>query len=395
MTNARLADLVRKRAGMQLPPQRMLDLARSVEKMMKKTGIADELAFTNALETGRASLDDLVEDMLVGETYFFREPNQFAFLRASVIPQLRELGRPVRVWSAGCASGEEPYSLAITFEEAKLEASILASDLSRESLAEARAAQYGKWSLRGPEANRARSWLDGGHLDKRIRDRVAFQLLNLATDSVRGREFDLIFCRNVLIYFEENVIHEVAAKFHAALSTGGWLFTASSDPPLSIPGALERVPDHDVIAYRKVDPVALAARHTVEHTPRPKSRPRRAPAPVAPVVPVVKEPSPELPAADSQYVEATALIDQRRDDEAFAMLRRAIYLDPKLVVAHLALGLLLARRGDRAGARRELGLVRKLCASEAPEAVIPHSGGTCAAQLAGIAAAEEARLGGG
>ncbi len=231
-------------------------------------------------------------------------------------------------------------------------------------------------------------WLDGDKLDPRIRDRVVFQTLNLAIDPVLGRDFDLIFCRNVLIYLEADVIKRVAHKLHDALAIGGWLFTASSDPPLAHIGDLERVVD-DVIAYQRVEKSTPrpAAR---ERTPRPRSRPR----PRARVATPVPVPTPvAIPAAHAEYEAAAALIEERRDDEALVMLRRAIYLDADLVVAHLALGLLLGRRGDRNGARRELGIVNRLCAAMAPEAIVPYAGGTCAAQLAGIAKAEEARLG--
>lgn len=169
-----VAGLVRARAGLIFPPNRTTDVEAATRKVMEKIGIADLAEFLRRLRVETPLLDDLIAEVTVGETYFFRDPGHFAFIRDEIVPEvhrLRGLEHVLRVWSAGCASGEEAYSLAIMFEELGLacRARILATDISRPALARARDATYGPWSLRGDAAQR----LIGTHL-RRIGDR--FQL---------------------------------------------------------------------------------------------------------------------------------------------------------------------------------------------------------------------------
>lgn len=394
-----LLQLVRERAGFQMSTARQRELGLAIQRAMQRENIDDVDTYAAMVSAGQIDLDDLVDDVMVGETYFFREPDQFAYLRSVVIPEIvaRKRGEPVRVWSAGCSSGEEPYSLAILFEEMGIPATIVATDISREAIAEAKTARYGKWSLRGPDAARARRWLRGEppyHLDKMIREKVTFERLNLATDtypSIRSRIFenDLVLCRNVLIYLEPAVIARVAAGLHASLSEDGWLFTASSDPPLFSLSPLVAQTGKDVVCYRRTTSVpALVASPAI--TPMPRQKP-----PVRKVVTPMAAPTPldVSPTAESEFTKALALVDARNDADAIAMLKRALYLDPSLIVGHLSLGLALGRAGDTLGALRELRTVRRLCEKRPPDELVPHSGGTCIAQIAGVAESEEHRHG--
>lgn len=190
--------------------------------------------------------DQLVAELTVGETYFFREAQQFEAIRKHILPTLkgnRAANAVLRAWSAGCASGEEPYSLAILAEEEGLaqRLAILATDISPRALAGARVGSYEPWSLRNTEpALRDRYFSRQGNryaIAERFRHRVRFAQHNLAAaarpptmDDTAGQ--DLILCRNVLIYFDRDTIKAVARRLFDSLTDDGCLITASTDPPL-------------------------------------------------------------------------------------------------------------------------------------------------------------------
>ncbi len=148
-----IANLVNLRTGLKFLPSRHDSAELGMRQAMARAGISDASRYHALLLGSPAAFDDLVCELAVGETYFFREPAQFEFIRHEVLPEFRRR-RPeatIRVWSAACASGEEAYSLAILLEEEGLaaQAQILATDISHRSLARARQGTYTTWSLRG------------------------------------------------------------------------------------------------------------------------------------------------------------------------------------------------------------------------------------------------------
>ena len=190
--------------------------------------------------------DDLVTELTIGETYFFRESRHFEWLRSTLLPELRARGngeQSIRIWSAGCASGEEAYSLAMACTRDGLAARshVLATDISRAALARARQAVYTTWSLRGEGVESASTYLkpigDRFQVVDEVRRLVTFEHLNLALDiypsfATATWGVDLIFCRNVLIYFDRETVGAVARRLFNSLAEGAELVTASSDPPL-------------------------------------------------------------------------------------------------------------------------------------------------------------------
>jgi chemotaxis protein methyltransferase CheR len=162
----------------------------------------------------------IVAEMTIGETYFQRDPAQFDLLRRQLLPQLladRDADRPVRVWSAGCASGEEPYTVAMLFDELSAldRAQIVGTDIARQRLEDAQRGVYSQWSLRGAADDfRAKYFRERGRffeLVPAIREQVDFRYLNLAEDrfpslSVGIWGMDVILCRNVLIYFDRESV---------------------------------------------------------------------------------------------------------------------------------------------------------------------------------------------
>ncbi len=268
--------VVGARTGLAFQPHSRPNVESQIQRAMARVGHSELTSYGKLIAADAKALDDLVIELTVGETYFFREPAQFDFIRQEILPELRrrDCERAIRGWSAGCASGEEAYSLAMLFEQVGLSrhSSILATDISRAALDKARQATYRDWSLRGDGADGARRFLiqtgDTYRVEERICRRVAIEYLNLALDVypsvVTGTwGLDLILCRNVLIYFDRQTICSVARRFYDALSPGGWLITASTDPSLDEHAPFETVVTETGVFYR--------------HTLSPAEQPSRAP----------------------------------------------------------------------------------------------------------------------
>ncbi|HEX8199986.1 MAG TPA: CheR family methyltransferase, partial [Isosphaeraceae bacterium] len=177
--------------GLTFAPGRLADAQRKIHRAMMRAGVPDPVAYGELIRSDNAALDDLIAELTIGETYFFREPGQFQLLRTLVLPELRRrLGYDhiLRAWSAACSSGEEAYSLAIVLIEEGLagRSFLLATDISREALSKARRGSYTKWSLRDEAAHAALPYLrrdDNRYVvDEAVRRRVAFAPLNLARD---------------------------------------------------------------------------------------------------------------------------------------------------------------------------------------------------------------------
>ena len=160
MTEHRLSDddysalqrVLRERGGLVFQSLRRSALETSTAKVMRRIGVSDVIAFVGLLAQDGPVFDDLMAEVTIGETYFFRETAQFGVLRETIIPDLasrRAPGEKIRVWSAGCSTGEEPYSLAIALAEANVDSYVVGTDVSRERLGAARRGDYRRWSFRG------------------------------------------------------------------------------------------------------------------------------------------------------------------------------------------------------------------------------------------------------
>ena len=221
-----LAPLLASRAGLD-PPAWALE-AR-VRERAAALGVSDDEYVARAAADA-AELDRLIELLRVGETRFFRHRAQLAALAERVLPTLRS---PVAAWSAGCASGEEAWTLAMMLAERNLAFELLATDLSTVALARARAGRYraARVEAEVPAALRARYFRrigDDDVVNDRLRPQVRFEQHNLAT-AMSGRELDLISCRNVLIYFDEARRAQAVARLVKALKPGGWLLVGYSE----------------------------------------------------------------------------------------------------------------------------------------------------------------------
>jgi len=285
----RFRDLVREVSGLELPQARGSDLQRAVGRALAATGLGDPEALYRHLRgpAGRAALELFVADLTVGETHFFRNRPQFEALERHILPELIDRHRDrrrLRLWSAACSTGEEPYSLAILVDRllpdrAGWDVRILATDINRAALERARTGRYGAWSFREVPDEVAAYFVRRGtgvEVAAHIRDAVSFAYLNLAEDRwpsvvTQTVDLDLVLCRNVLLYFGDELTRRVAAKLHGALADGGWLLVAPAELSQDVFRRFAVCNLGGAVAYRKL--AAPAA------TPAPTRAPGLAGAP--------------------------------------------------------------------------------------------------------------------
>ncbi len=211
-------------------------------------------------ERGKAELEEAIDAVTINETYFFREAYQLRAYRQEILPNLPDPDR-LNVWSAGCSTGEEVYTIAMVTKESGLVADgtfrIFGSDISRRCVAAARRGVYGASSFRATPAEARRRWFverdDGLHVAEELRPPCHFGHLNLldATRAVVVGRVDVIFCRNVLIYFDDHSRRRVIDMFYDRLQPGGYLLLGHSESLLNLSTAFELVHLKDDLVYRK------------------------------------------------------------------------------------------------------------------------------------------------
>ncbi|MZP28917.1 tetratricopeptide repeat protein [Heliobacterium undosum] len=255
---AELQQLISERTGWRFDQSRRDNLLQALQARMAACGVADfDGYYLLLLDKGSAGMEEwrrLIDAVTVGETFFFRDRGQFALLRERILPALfAERGdkKVLRLWSAGCSTGEEAYSLAILVDELVGAApgwmiDVIGTDINEEALRIARAGRYSEWSLRatGPERRQERfRRVDPGRgrsagpvweVDPAIRSVVQFHRLNLLDGPLPDRfapvaSTDLIICRNVFIYFRPEAIRQVLADFFRCLNPGGFLLTGHGE----------------------------------------------------------------------------------------------------------------------------------------------------------------------
>ncbi len=203
----------------------------------------------------------VVEAMTTNETLFFRDIRPFDALRDTIFPEAAQAAgtRPVRLWSAACSSGQEAYSLAMLWREvaipgAKLE--IVGSDLSEEILERAKAARYRQLEVnRGLPARMLVKYFDSEEGDwvvkPELRAMCSWRRFNLKDDMRTFGRFDIVFCRNVLIYFDQEAKADILRRIRAILAPGGYLVLGLSETTLNLDSEYERVAVGKAIVYRK------------------------------------------------------------------------------------------------------------------------------------------------
>ncbi|HEY0857674.1 MAG TPA: CheR family methyltransferase [Albitalea sp.] len=355
-----LSDVVRhaygsfitEQTGMRLDPERWPEL----QGTLPAWGVAAPVA-------GRAVVQALARQLSVGETYFFREPAAFDLLEHELLPALvaerRRSTRRLRLWSAGCCTGEEAYSLAIVLRRlipdiADWDVAIVGTDIHPGFLAAARAGVYGDWSFRGvPAALRETCFRPCGAARHAVlpelRRLTRFRFGNLAQDEVPGAGFDLVLCRHVLMYFDARKAQQAIGRLQAALGDGGWLLLGATESTAADHPSLQalRFGDTTIHCKRAAGAAPEVAKRTRAHTTHDTA---------ARVHDAITRCRAAI-AADTcdpvRHLRHALLLEQLgRVDEARAALRRALFLDARLAAAQAALVRLNAGRGRCADALR-------------------------------------------
>jgi chemotaxis protein methyltransferase CheR len=239
-----LRDLIVKRTGVFFGDARLDMLQERLDDVVAARGIPSLLDYYYLLRydpDADAAWGELMDRLAVPETYFWRQPDQIEALAQVVVPRLAaaRAGRPLRIWSAACCTGEEPLSIAMALEEAgwfgRAPIEIVASDASAALVARARAGVYGERSLRNLSPARRARWFTregtGWRIDPGVHARVRWATANLLDEAQAGPLAcaDVVFCRNVFIYFSDDAIRKVARMLAARMPADGHLFIAASE----------------------------------------------------------------------------------------------------------------------------------------------------------------------
>jgi chemotaxis protein methyltransferase CheR len=454
----RIARLVARRTGI-VTSRSHADLERAARDVVKLVGLRNVNELADRLAAG-ALWEELIDQITVRETYFFRSPEHFELMRSRILPALSRERPPshhLRVWSAGCASGEEPYTLAIVLDQCGLlqDSTVLGTDLSQQALAKAREGRYREWSFRSSDPALVQPYFRQEQTERvvcdALREHVRFSQLNLVEGDTEAAwsalgQFDLIFCRNVLIYFDAASVAQVERRLFDALAPGGWLVTGPSDPPFGHSSQLESVLHEHGVCYRR--------RALHESVPKPARRSAPLPLPLsiasAPSLPAPSVPPPRRADPDRSYRDATGaleradyprvlaiarnepedlrlsvlgvratwnqsgaaaaehacahalaahplsselhyfhamtLMDCKRLSDALRAVRHALYLDRSLTIAHFAHGAILERLHDLDGARRAYRNTYEACTRHLPDEALALGDGIVAQGLKNAAA---------
>jgi chemotaxis protein methyltransferase CheR len=370
-------DLIHRHFGIRGSDYGASRLDNAVSQVLPTTTWAtpDQLLAVVAECTGELPkwMYDLVEHLTVGETYFLRDPAHIAALRETILPDIltrRTAERRIRMWSAGCSTGEEPYTLAILLLEKHLadwDVLLVGTDVNRESLRVAREGRYPAWSFRAtPEYVRDRYFEPadtGWRVIEPIRRMTRFAWTNLGAEAMLppSADIDLVVCRNVTIYFDQLATQRLYRGLIDSLAPGGWLMLGPSDPVPDDQSDLHRVEVHDTVLWRKVARARPAAVHKVQSA-------KRAP---------VREPTRprEVPTANVQTELEVGLLALEAGSLSSAVecLRRATFRDPNSIVGQFALGRAYVMTGDLPRAQVALMQTRRLLAPLAADAFVPGS----------------------
>jgi chemotaxis protein methyltransferase CheR len=464
--------------GLCFPREKWRNLERAFVAAARDLGFPDAQACVDwylSATLSRELVETVAGYLTTGETYFFRETPSLEILATRIVPELtgRRQGseRRLRIWSAGCSTGEEPYSIAITLQRlgtalAGWDLSILATDINPRALEKAEHGVYTEWSFRNPPR-----WLKQNYFSNagnglyeilpRTRQMVRFNPLNLVEDSYPSllngtNAMDVIFCRNVLMYFTPEQARRVIDRLHRCLADGGVLFVSPCETSQLLSSRFTPVNFPDAIMYRKQesapDGPAEGGAPAPEEQPPPTGWTDSVAQDVQPPTAAAPRPSlydealcsyergayaeagrlleellsltqnesralallcriranegqldealrlsGEAIAADKlnaglHFLRGGILQEQGAADQAATSLKRALYLDQELVLAHFSLGNLALRQGKTAESCRYFNNAISLLKRYRPDETVPESGGIPAARLMAIIEATAARV---
>ncbi|MDE2155246.1 MAG: tetratricopeptide repeat protein [Xanthomonadaceae bacterium] len=450
---SRLSAMLAVRTGLHFPEERWGDLEKGIAAAAPVFGMPDAPSCARwLLDTSltRDQIGVLASHLIVGETYFFRDERCFEILEQHVLPERlqarADVPRPLRVWSAGCCTGEEPYSIAMLVDRllphgVQCGATILATDINPAFLRKAAQGVYGEWSFRTtPAWLRERYFAPAKNsrfeIRQPIRQRVRFSCLNLADDSYPSPAndtdaMDVIFCRNVLMYLTAAQAKKVVEKLRRALVDGGWLIVGPAETSISLFARFAPVEFAGAVFYRKIARTPLPAAALPPQPPAADAAPAiarrmappdpdRAQAQAGEAAACGKIAGEALlrmaracanrgklaeaaqwcekaVAADrldpaSQYLLATIRLEQGQSDAAVQSLLRTLYLDPDFVLAHFALGSVCLSQSRHREAQRHFDNALTLLRAHPYDEPLPESERLTAGRLAQIIGSLRASL---
>ena len=257
--------LIEERTGICFDKSRERFFSARVREHLHAGGFERGTDLLRAVRKTNVQYDALLERLLTQETSFFRYPAVYEAFEKRALPEVHvkkfwKNPRTLRIWSAGCSTGEEPYSIAITIADALSFAEawnveILATDVSRQALKQAESAVYSGRSIGSVDEKQLGTHFSSTRngqqqLKARVRKMVTFAQMNLASTIYVGR-MDVIFCMNVLIYFSEQRRRALVQRFYDTLEPGGYLFLGHSESISKMPVKFQSIVLNDCIFYRK------------------------------------------------------------------------------------------------------------------------------------------------
>jgi len=471
----KLSSYVALQMGLYFPPSKWQSLEQAFCKAAEEMGFNDLqecVRWFMSAPPAKELFESMASYLTIGETYFLREARCFEVLEQQIIPDIikKRHGKEqrLRVWSSGCSTGEEPYSIAILLHKMRAilrdwDISILATDINPVALRKAMDGEYRQWSFRNTPAGFKESYFteseDGRFtLLPAIKEMVTFSSFNLAEECypslVTGTNaIDVIFCRNVLMYFTPQLAAQVVARYRRCLLDGGWLFVSPCETSNPVFSGFRPINYPDAILYQKSHRGAAPAAQIMGCSS----------AVPAPPVQEIVVPSPLLRqechdepsayrraltlyeqgayreaeeivllqltldtndtaslallcriyanegrlsealgvsgraiAADKlssglHYLRAVILQELGMNSEASASLKKALYLDQNLVMAHFTLAALEQRKGKVKESRRHFNVALSLLGNCHPDDIIPESEGMLAGRLTEIIRTTAAR----
>lgn len=257
-----------KTCGILLGNNKQYLVSSRLNKLMEQQGLKTLGDLVRKIQAQpRSGLrEQVVDAMTTNETLWFRDTYPFEVMKNRVLPELLKsaVGQRLRIWSAACSSGQEPYSLSMTIDEyernspsqPKPAVQIVATELSGAMLAASKAAEYDSLAIaRGLSSDRLQRYFDAKApgrwvVKPGIRSRVEFRVQNLLDSYAVLGKFDVVFCRNVLIYFSADVKKDILKRIHATLKPGGYLFLGASEALNGLPELYQMVQCSPGIIYK-------------------------------------------------------------------------------------------------------------------------------------------------
>jgi chemotaxis protein methyltransferase CheR len=390
-------DYIHQHSGIYLEESKLDSLRISLLARATRLDCEGWDAYFEVLARDEPEFRELMSLITINETSFFRFPAQFEALREQVLPQIAANrtgdNRTLRIWSAGCSTGEEPYSIAMTFLDSGLEATgwrceVMGTDVSTKALGVAKTALYPERAVAGLPPDVVRRHFiredDGYRVASSVRSLVDFGYHNLIKEpyplALMGN-WDVIFCRNVTIYFKLESTKRVVQNFFSSLNPGGYLFPGHSETLTSVSAVFEPIEASGVFLYRKSPPAPpLVARPETSREPASRLGRSAASAGRSSVVQRRTDSDPLAAArrslaagrpeealeqtaaalasdrndADAHLVAAHAYADEGDYDRALAECDKALAINPLMPGARYLLGVIHHRQGDSTGAVSEL-----------------------------------------